>query len=162
MPAEAQVEIPLVFPAQAAVEQPELSLAQEAQAVSWSTRAVQLEKAIAAAGAAVDEKYADRNLLIVQMWSDRSRGDHEVVKRICRYAKTNESVVQWVLKMARKGAYDRLVKKARAGRRGRRQEILAALRSGVSPSEVERQFQLHRTTVLRAQHQLRTTQKTAA
>lgn len=93
--------------------------------------------------------YASRNRQILLMRSMEASLD-----KIVDVTGVPKATVRWVLKIARRRMYARLVEKHPAGRKGKRVAILEALRAGASAREVERQFQVHRTTVLRARRQL--------
>ena len=143
-------------------EQPELPaltklVQDESRPVSWGERVKRFERELAAAQPLRDARFAERNLLILQLWADRQPGDASALAKICRYAKTKAPVVFWVLSRAKRGEHSRLINRARAGRRGKRAQILAALKNGADPKAVAAQFGIHRTTLLRATRQLNKT-----
>ena len=126
--------------------------------LTWSDRATAFESVLAQQKLRQEDSlYSGRNRAILRMWADR-----DPLEKICRVTRASQWVVQWVLKVARKGEYERLVRVSPPGRRGKRQKVLEALRNGTPPAEVERQFSLHRTTVLRAMQQLKTLPDQAA
>lgn len=91
-----------------------------------------------------------------QILAARARKEPLPVEEIAEILSVPLPTVKWVLALSRKGLFSRLVVKHRAGRLGKRRQIIDALRRGVTPEEVKRQFKLHRTTILRACQQLKT------
>ena len=125
--------------------------------LNWYQRASVLEATMARLGT-IKDKYADRNLLILQLWAERD-GSKGAAKKVSLLARTTVWVVLRVLGRAKKGDFERLAIERPAGRKGRRQQIIDALRSGTAPEAVALSFKVHRTTVARACRQISISRK---
>lgn len=136
----------------------DLPLEVAAQKPDWQQRAVALQAMMAHLGT-MNDRYADRNLLILQLWADK-HGTRGAAQRVSELARTSVWVVMRVLRWAKKGDYVVLAKERRAGRKGRRLQIIDALKLGAPPEAVAEEFGVHRTTVARALRQLNTPSKT--
>ena len=140
---ESQLDLPMAVPKESSL--------------NWYQRASVLEATMARLGT-IKDKYADRNLLILQLWAERD-GSKGAAKKVSLLARTTVWVVLRVLGRAKKGDFERLAIERPAGRKGRRQQIIDALRSGTAPEAVALSFKVHRTTVARACRQISISRK---